>query len=107
MLCAFGSASESLTQGAAVEVDLRKVALATVRLYRVCRLDTLFCIALLERELEKAGCALFQISFPVIFLIFQKGQHTEVVVLVDFTSTFFRFRFVLLMKKEMLCVFRA
>ncbi|CBY16154.1 unnamed protein product, partial [Oikopleura dioica] len=51
VLCAFGSACE--LSSAADEVDLRKVALATVRLYRSCRIDTFFCIALLERELEK------------------------------------------------------
>ena len=60
VLCAFGSACES--SSAADEVDLRKVALATVRLYRSCRIDTFFCIALLERELEKAGYAFFELE---------------------------------------------
>ena len=68
VLCAFGSACES--SSAADEVDLRKVALATVRLYRSCRIDTFFCIALLERELEKAGYAFFYFGVFKLFLSF-------------------------------------
>jgi len=71
VLCAFGSACES--SSAADEVDLRKVALATVRLYRSCRIDTFFCIALLERELEKAGYAFFELSNSFATVIFRFG----------------------------------